>query len=222
MHESKVAEAWRVLRIQSELVQGIEKLAKLGGAVSVYGSARLRPGSEYYEAARELSAGLASHDIAVISGGGPGIMEAANKGAHEQSGASVGLNITLPEEQENNQYQDISVEFRYFFVRKFMFVKHAAGFVIFPGGFGTMDELFEALTLVQTEKVEPFPIILFGSEYWNGLVDWLRDTMVSQGCISPDDMDLFKVMDSVDDAVALLAKHHAELEEEPDNWQADF
>lgn len=217
MDESKVIEAWRVLRIQSELVQGIERLAKLGGAVSVYGSARLQPGTPYYQAAHDLASGLAAQNIAVISGGGPGIMEAANRGAFEQAGASVGLNITLPEEQENNAYQDVSLQFRYFFVRKLMFVKHAIGFVIFPGGFGTMDELFEALTLVQTLKVEPFPIILYGSEYWDGLIEWLKTTMVKQGCIGTEDLQLFKVVDDVGQAVKILLDHHEQLSREPNN-----
>ncbi len=217
MDESKVIEAWRVLRIQSELVQGIERLAKLGGAVSVYGSARLKPGTPYYQAAHDLAASLSAQNIAVISGGGPGIMEAANRGAFKQAGASVGLNITLPEEQENNAYQDVSLQFRYFFVRKLMFVKHAIGFVIFPGGFGTMDELFEALTLVQTLKVEPFPIVLYGSEYWDGLVEWLKTTMVKQGCIGKEDLQLFKVVDDVDQAVRIVLEHHDQLSREPNN-----
>lgn len=215
--QSKVIEAWRVLRIQSELVQGIERLAKLGGAVSVYGSARLQPGTPYYQAAHDLAAAMAAQNIAVISGGGPGIMEAANRGAFEQEGASVGLNITLPEEQENNAYQNVSLEFRYFFVRKLMFVKHAIGFVIFPGGFGTMDELFEALTLVQTLKVEPFPIVLYGSEYWGGLVDWLKSTMLNEGCIGKEDLQLFKLVDDVDQAVKILMDHHDQLSREPNN-----
>ncbi len=210
-------EAWRVFRIQSELVNGIERLAKLGRAVSIYGSARLRPGNEYYTAAHTVAAGLAAAGIAVISGGGPGIMEAANRGAFPHEGASVGLNITLPEEQGNNAYQDVSLQFRYFFVRKFMFVKHAIGFVIFPGGFGTMDELFEALTLVQTEKVEPFPILLYGSEYWAGLVEWLENTMVKEGCIGQKDMNLFTVVDDAEQAVSLLLAHHEQLGHDPNN-----
>ena len=217
MDENKVIEAWRVLRIQSELVHGIEMLAKLGSGVSVYGSARLREGNPYYQAAHDLAHDLAAKNIAVISGGGPGIMEAANRGAFDQLGASVGLNITLPEEQDNNDYQNVSIQFRYFFVRKFMFVKHALGFVIFPGGFGTMDELFEALTLVQTEKVEPFPVILFGSKYWNGLVDWLQSTMMEEGCIGAQDMKLFTVVDDVDEAVNILLDHKAQLTSNPNN-----
>ncbi|MEH6466934.1 MAG: TIGR00730 family Rossman fold protein, partial [Porticoccus sp.] len=163
MDEAKIPEAWRVLRIQSELVAGIESLAKLGGAVTVFGGARFKEGSEFYEEAQKLGAILGEAGVPVITGGGPGVMEGANKGCFASSSASVGLNISLPTEQEPNPYQDTSLEFRYFFVRKFMFVKHAVGFVIFPGGYGTMDELFEALTLVQTGKVRPFPIILLGA-----------------------------------------------------------
>ncbi len=217
MDESKVIEAWRVLRIQSELVQGIEKLAKLGGAVSIYGSARLGPENEYYQHAQALAGLLAERNLAVISGGGPGIMEAANRGAHDKPGASVGLNITLPEEQTNNAYQDISINFRYFFVRKFMFVKHAVGFVIFPGGFGTMDELFEALTLVQTVKVQPFPIVLFGTSYWQGLLQWMRDTMLTNGCIGAKDLDLFHLVDTPADAAAIILRHYDNLAEQPNN-----
>lgn len=217
MDESKVIEAWRVLRIQSELVQGIEKLAKLGSAVSIYGSARLGPDNEFYKHAQELAGLLAERNLAVISGGGPGIMEAANRGAHDKPGASVGLNITLPEEQTNNAYHDISINFRYFFVRKFMFVKHAVGFVIFPGGFGTMDELFEALTLVQTVKVQPFPIVLFGTSYWQGLVQWMRDTMLTNGCIVEKDLDLFHLVDTPAAAAAIVLRHYDSLAEQPNN-----
>ena len=200
MDEKKISEAWRVFRIQSELVDGIEKLAKLGNAVSIYGSARLREDSPYYQQAFELGRRLSLQNIAVITGGGPGIMEAANRGAMEGPGASVGLNITLPEEQVNNPYQDISLSFRYFFVRKFMFVKHAVGFVIFPGGFGTIDELFEALTLVQTNKVKPFPIVLVCKDYWEGLIDWMKKTMESSGCISKADRSLLHVVDTAEEA----------------------
>ncbi|WP_438951606.1 TIGR00730 family Rossman fold protein [Porticoccus sp.] len=166
MEEIKIPEAWRVLRIQSELVDGIECLSGLGGAVSVFGSARLQADSPYYQEAVQLGAILGKEGVPVITGGGPGIMEAANKGCYATGAASVGLNISLPMEQSHNAFQDVSLAFRYFFVRKFMFVKHAIGFVIFPGGYGTIDELFEALTLVQTNKVRPFPVVLLGSSYW--------------------------------------------------------
>jgi uncharacterized protein (TIGR00730 family) len=211
MDERKLAEAWRVMRIQSELVDGIEKLIKLGHAVSIYGSARLGPDSPYYQLAQRLGQMFSARGLTVITGGGPGIMEAANRGAYEEKGVSVGLNITLPEEQSNNRYQDVSLSFRYFFVRKFMFVKHAVGFVILPGGFGTLDELFEALTLVQTEKVRPFPIVLIGSSYWSGLMNWLRETMLAHHCIHAEDLDLIKVVDSAEAAVEIVYAHYEGL-----------
>lgn len=207
MDEKKLSEAWRVMRIQSELVHGIEKLIKLGGAVSVYGSARLGEDSPYYQEAEKLGRLLASQGLAVITGGGPGIMEAANKGAFPEKGKSVGLSITLPMEESSNDYQNISLGFRYFFVRKFMFVKHAVGFVILPGGFGTMDELFEALTLVQTRKVEPFPIVLLGKHYWAGLYDWLQETMMQQGCIDTKDLALLNIVDSAAEAAAIIFEY---------------
>jgi uncharacterized protein (TIGR00730 family) len=211
MDERKLAEAWRVMRIQSELVDGIEKLIKLGHAVSIYGSARLGPNSPYYQLAQDLGARFSALGLAVITGGGPGIMEAANRGAHGEKGLSIGLNITLPEEQANNQYLDVSLSFRYFFVRKFMFVKHAVGFVILPGGFGTLDELFEALTLVQTEKVRPFPIVLIGTAYWSGLVTWLRETMLEHGCIHEGDMGLLQVVDDPQAAVDIVYGHYQNI-----------
>jgi uncharacterized protein (TIGR00730 family) len=208
MDDKKISEAWRVFRIQSELVDGIEKLAKLGSAVSIYGSARLREGSPFYQLAFDLGKRLAQQNIAVITGGGPGIMEAANRGAMEGPGASVGLNISLPEEQVNNPYQDIKLNFRYFFVRKFMFVKHAVGFVIFPGGYGTMDELFEALTLVQTNKVKPFPIVLVGTDYWQGLYDWVSTTMQDTGCVNEGDLKLIHMVDTAEDAAQIVIQHY--------------
>lgn len=211
MDETKISEAWRVLRIQSELVDGIEKLANLGWAVSIFGSARLKPGSHYYQEAKKLAARLATEDIAIITGGGPGIMEAANCGAQNKPGLSVGLNISLPQEQLANPYQDIELFFRYFFVRKFMFVKHAIGFAIFPGGFGTMDELVEAITLVQAKKVEPFPIILIGRDYWKGWLNWVESTMLDFGCISSDDLELITLVDSADEAAEILLDHFHKL-----------
>ena len=208
MDEKKISEAWRVFRIQSELVDGIEKLAKLGSAVSIYGSARLSEDSPFYQLAYDLGKRLSQQNIAVITGGGPGVMEAANRGAMEGPGASVGLNISLPEEQVNNEYQDISLNFRYFFVRKFMFVKHAVGFVIFPGGYGTMDELFEALTLVQTNKVKPFPIVLVSKDYWQGLIDWIAGTMKEHHCINVKDLELLHIVDSAEEAAQIVIKHY--------------
>ncbi|MBA2944353.1 LOG family protein [Streptomyces himalayensis] len=197
---------WRVMRIQSEFVEGFGALAELPSAISVFGSARTRPGEPEYEAGVRLGKGLAEAGFAVITGGGPGAMEAANKGAREAGGISVGLGIELPYEEGLNPHVDIGVNFRYFFVRKTMFVKYAQGFVVLPGGFGTLDELFEALTLVQTRKVTRFPIVLFGSYYWGGLVDWLNKTVITQGKASQRDLLLFHVTDDVEEAVGLVTK----------------
>jgi uncharacterized protein (TIGR00730 family) len=197
-------DTWRVLRIQAEFVEGFGLLAELPRAVSVFGSARTPRGSEYYEVAVHLGAALAEAGYAVITGGGPGAMEAANKGAVEAGGTSVGLGIELPFEQELNEWVDVGVLFRYFFVRKTMFVKYAQAFVILPGGFGTLDELFEALTLVQTRKVTRFPVILFGSSYWSGLIDWIRETMVAQGTVGPADLELLHVTDDVAEVVRVI------------------
>jgi len=195
---------WRVLRIQAEFVEGFGALAGLGPAVSIFGSARTTPDTEDYASARELAGALARSGYAVITGGGPGIMEAANRGACEAGGVSVGLGIELPFEQGMNEWVDIGVDFRYFFARKTMFVKYAQAFVVFPGGFGTFDELFEALTLVQTGKVTSFPVVLMGSAYWGGLVAWLRETVLTEGKISARDLDRFHVTDDVDEAVRLV------------------
>ncbi|GAB2590253.1 TIGR00730 family Rossman fold protein [Streptomyces capparidis] len=197
---------WRVMRIQSEFVEGFGALAELGPAISVFGSARTPRDSPEYEAGVRIGRGLVEAGYAVITGGGPGAMEAANRGAYEAGGVSVGLGIELPFEQGLNEYVDIGVNFRYFFVRKTMFVKYAQGFVVLPGGFGTMDELFEALTLVQTRKVTRFPIVLFGSAYWQGLRDWLLDSVVGQGKASSHDLHLLHVTDDVDEAIALVCK----------------
>ncbi|ALC21043.1 TIGR00730 family Rossman fold protein [Streptomyces pristinaespiralis] len=197
---------WRVMRIQSEFVEGFGALAELPSAISVFGSARTPAGSPEYEVGVELGRALAKAGFAVITGGGPGVMEAANKGASEAKGISVGLGIELPFEQGINPHVDIGVNFRYFFVRKTMFVKYAQGFVVLPGGLGTLDELFEALTLVQTRKVTRFPIVLFGTDYWSGLVDWLRDTVIAQGKASEKDLLLFHVTDDVEEAVAMVSK----------------
>jgi hypothetical protein len=197
---------WRVLRIMGEFVEGFDALAELGKAVTIFGSARVRPGDPMYAAAEELAALLGTTGFAIITGGGPGIMEAANRGARAVGAKSVGLNVELPFEQGINQYVDIAIEFRYFFVRKTMFVKYAQAFVIFPGGFGTMDELFEALTLIQTGKVQNFPVILFGSSYWSGLVDWLRATMLAEGKIAPADLSLLIITDSLEEVRDLIVK----------------
>lgn len=197
---------WRVMRIQSEFVEGFGQLAELPQAVTVFGSARTPPGSPEYKMGVELGQKLSRAGYAVITGGGPGCMEAANKGAREAGGVSVGLGIELPFEQSMNEYVDLGVEFRYFFVRKTMFVKYSCGFVTLPGGFGTMDELFEALTLVQTRKVTSFPVVLMGTEFWGGLLDWIKSTLVGTGKISPADVDLIQVTDDVDEAVRIITK----------------
>jgi uncharacterized protein (TIGR00730 family) len=194
---------WRVLRIQSEFVEGFGSLATLGPAVSVFGSARIGPDDPAYALTEDIGRRLAEAGFAVITGGGPGLMEAANKGASEAGGLSVGLGIELPREQGLNPWVELGVDFRYFFARKTMFVKYAQGFIVMPGGFGTLDELFEALTLVQTGKVTWFPIVLVGTQFWGGLVDWVRETLVQAGTISPDDLDLVTVTD--DPAVAVAA-----------------
>ncbi|MCP9206213.1 TIGR00730 family Rossman fold protein [Streptomyces cucumeris] len=197
---------FRVLRIQSEFVEGFGTLAELGKAVSVFGSARTPEGSPEYEAGVRIGRALAEAGFGVITGGGPGAMEAANRGASEAGGVSVGLGIELPYEQGLNPYVDIGVNFRYFFVRKTMFVKYAQGFVVLPGGLGTLDECFEALTLVQTKKVTRFPIVLFGSSYWHGLVHWLENTLIAEGKASPQDLELFHLTDDIDEVVDLVTK----------------
>jgi uncharacterized protein (TIGR00730 family) len=195
---------WRVLRIQAEFVEGFGALAGLPRAVTVFGSARSKPGSKEYLQAEEIGAALAEEGFAVITGGGPGVMEAANKGAKQAGGMSVGLGIELPFEQGLNRYVDLGINFRYFFARKTMFVKYSQAYVCLPGGFGTLDELFEALTLVQTKKVTKFPVVLFGSHYWGGLVDWIRDTVAESGNISRPDLNLLHVTDDVDDMVRVV------------------
>ena len=199
--EWKTKDAWRALRILSEFVEGFDTLADLPSAVSVFGSARSKPDSPEWRMGEELGAGLARAGYAVITGGGPGVMEAANKGAAEAGGLSIGLGIELPFEQGLNEWVDIGIDFRYFFARKTMFVKYAQAFVVLPGGFGTLDELFEAVTLVQTRKVTRFPVVLMGTAYWQGLVDWMRGTMLPDGKIGPADLDLLFLTDDVDEAV---------------------
>ena len=199
---------WRVLRIQAEFVEGFGLLSELGPAVSVFGSARAGPGTADYARAEQIGAGLARAGYAVITGGGPGIMEAANKGAVSANGVSVGLGIELPLEQRLNEYVEIGLEFRYFFVRKTVFIKYSQAFVVLPGGFGTLDELFEALTLVQTGKITKFPIVLVDSEYWSGLVCWIHQTLLAQGKISAADPDLFRIADDPGEVVATIREAH--------------
>jgi len=200
---------WRVMRIQAEFVEGFGLLAELGPAVSIFGSARTSPSSAEYQTASSIATGLVSAGYAIITGGGPGIMEAANKGATDAGGVSVGLGIELPREQGLNDYVNIGLEFRYFFVRKTTFIKYSQAFVVMPGGFGTMDELFEAVTLVETGKITKFPIVLVGSAYWGGLIGWLREKAQAEGKISASDLDLLTVVDSAEDVVRVITKAHA-------------
>ena len=201
-------DTWRVFRIMSEFVEGFETMSHIGPAVSVFGSSRTPVDHPDYVGARTLSRKLAENGFAIITGGGPGIMEAANRGAKEADGVSVGLAIELPREHGPNPYVDIAQYFRYFFVRKTMFVKYAQAFVIFPGGFGTFDELFESLTLVQTDKIDHFPIILFGSEYWQGLLDWVRDDVVQAGNVSTSDLELIQISDDIDEIVEIISESY--------------
>jgi uncharacterized protein (TIGR00730 family) len=193
-------DSWRIFRIMAEFVEGFEVMGPVGRAVSIFGSARTRPGEHDYMLAEELARRFVAMGHAIITGGGPGIMEAANKGAFESGGTSVGLNITLPQEQDANMYQSISLDFHYFYVRKVMFVKYASAFVCFPGGYGTLDETFETLTLIQTLKVKPIPIVLFGKDYWGGLYEWLNKTLKPR-FIDPEDVEIFRLTDSLDECV---------------------
>ena len=211
--EWKTKDAWRALRILSEFVEGFDTLADLPPAVSVFGSARSKPDSPECEMAAHLGAALAEAGYAVITGGGPGVMAAANRGATEAGGMSVGLGIELPFEQGLNDWVGVGIDFRYFFVRKTMFVKYAQAFVVLPGGFGTLDELFEAITLVQTRKVTRFPVILMGAAYWAGMLDWIKQTLLADGKISEADLDLFRVTDDVNEAVRIIVGADAALAE---------
>ena len=197
---------WRVFRILGEFVEGFDALSKLGPAVSIFGSARTKKENRYWQEAAQVAEKLSNAGLNIITGGGPGIMEAGNYGAWKGSSDSVGCNIELPFEQSPNPHQDISLSFRYFFARKMMFVKYSVAFLIFPGGFGTMDELFEALTLTQTEKIEQFPVALHGKKYWAGLLNWIEDTLLAEGSISKEDMDIFIVTDTVDETVDYILK----------------
>lgn len=201
---------WSVFKIMGEFVEGYEKLLRIGPCVSVFGSARLQPDNPYYNDAVETAKKLTEVGFGVITGGGPGIMEAANKGAKENKGKSVGLCISLPVEDKPNDYIDkeYSISFNYFFARKVMFVKYAQGFIAFPGGLGTLDEFFETLTLIQTHKISPIPVVLYGSKFWSGLLDWIKNTLVAEGTVSEEDLDLFHVTDSTDEAVSIITSFH--------------
>ena len=207
LDNSVVGDSWRMFRIMSEFVDGFDGMSSLDvPVVTIYGSARTHPEDKYYLLAEQIAAELVRNGYGVVTGGGPGIMEAANKGAGEAEGLSVGLNINLPHEQAPNPYANLQLNFKYFFVRKVMFMKYSMGFICMPGGFGSLDELYEALTLIQTERIKPFPIVLVGSEFWSGLVEWLRDKLLGNGNIASDDMDLFEVMDDVDEIVGYFKK----------------
>jgi hypothetical protein len=203
----KGKETWRIFRIMAEFVEGFEDLGELGPAVSIFGSARFAPDNKFYKDAEIIARRLVKSDYAVITGGGPGIMEAANKGAKEAGGKSIGLNIVLPMEQDPNPFQTIALNFKYFFVRKVMFVKYATGYVCMPGGFGTMDEFFEALTLLQTHKIHPFPLVLFGKEFWSPLMDFVHEIMLKYETISDSDINLITLTDDHDEVVTIMNRH---------------
>ena len=209
------SDPWRVLRIMGEFVHGFDALAEVGAGVAIFGSARATEADPMYQAARDVAGRLARAGFAVITGGGPGIMEAANRGAREAGGLSIGCNIELPREQGMNRYVDVAVNFRYFFCRKTMFMKYSEGFVLFPGGFGTLDEMFEALTLIQTGKVRCFPVVLFGSAYWSGLLDWMQGSLREQGRIEARDLELLTVTDSPEEACALIFNAYCETAGRP-------
>ena len=211
-------DTWRVFRIMGEFVEGFDELATLTRGISIFGSARSKPQDPDYAAALETAALLAKEGFAVITGGGPGVMEAANRGAFEAGGLSIGCNIELPFEQRPNAYQTRSLRFKYFFVRKMMFVKYSLGFIIFPGGFGTLDELFEALTLIQTKKIRNFPVILFGSEYWTGLLNWINDYMLPQGKVNANEVRLFRVTDSPAEVVEIVKRSQNTIENVPEDF----
>ncbi len=199
-------ESWRIFRIMAEFVDGIESLSEIYPAVTIFGSARVGPNEEVYEKTKQIASLFAKENFAVVTGGGPGTMEAANKGASEAGGVSVGLNIGLPFEETPNPYTNIRVDFKYFFVRKVMFLKYSVAYIILPGGFGTLDELFEALTLIQTKKIKPFPVILVGSDYWQGLMDWIKKELLANGKISSDDLDLIQIVDEPEEVLKAVKR----------------
>lgn len=215
-------ESWRIFQIMAEFVEGFERLVQIRPSVSFFGSARFAPDNPYYRLAEETARLLSDSGFAVVSGGGPGIMEAANKGAFAGESPSVGLNIQLPMEQMGNPYQDVSLNFRHFFARKVMFVKYASAYVVLPGGFGTLDELAEILTLVQTGKTQRIPIILMGGEFWQGLLDWLRDSLVPHGTISPEDMDLMQVLEQPQEVVDAIFAHYESRGFEPSEKEQEI
>jgi uncharacterized protein (TIGR00730 family) len=217
-NEIKTNDSWAIFKIMGEFVNGYEKLSQIGPCVSIFGSARTKPDNEYYKLTEEVAKKIVDHGYGIITGGGPGVMEAGNKGAHLAGGTSVGLNIDLPFEQHDNPYidNDKNINFDYFFVRKVMFVKYSQGFVVMPGGFGTLDELFEAITLIQTNKIDKFPIILVGRDFWSGLIDWVRTTLLdSFQNISAGDIDIIQVVDTADEVIEILDKFYDEYNLSP-------
>jgi uncharacterized protein (TIGR00730 family) len=206
----KSGESWRLFKILGEFVEGVDTLHKINKAVSIFGSARTKPDNKYYKIAEEIASLFAQKDYAVITGGGGGIMEAANKGATSVNGTSVGLNISLPFEQVPNKYADIQCEFHYFFIRKVMFIKYAQAYIIIPGGFGTLDETFEALTLIQTHRIKPLPVILVGTDYWEGLLDWIKNRLIAEEMASPDDLNLFSILDDPKEIVQKVMDYNKE------------
>jgi uncharacterized protein (TIGR00730 family) len=204
--EFRLGESWRIFKIIGEFVEGVEALYDIGPAVSIFGSARITPDDPVYKTTEKLAAMLVKNKFAVITGGGGGVMEAANKGASKAGGRSIGLNIILPREQKPNRYSNMKVEFNYFFIRKVMFVKYASAYIIMPGGLGTLDELFEAATLVQTQRIKPLPIILVGSDFWSGLMDWIRNHMLKTSKLCPEDLDIFQIIDSPEEIVKTIKK----------------
>ncbi len=207
LDNSVIGDSWRMFRIMAEFVDGFDAMSAVDiPAVTIYGSARTPVGHKYYTLTEEISAGLARSGFAVITGGGPGLMEAANKGAAEAGGVSIGLNISLPHEQAPNLYANFPLHFKYFFVRKVMFMKYSMGFICMPGGFGSLDELFESMTLIQTQRIKPFPIVLVGSDFWAGLVDWIKDKLLAEGNINKEDMLLFKVLDDAEEVIKFIKK----------------
>ncbi len=216
-NEVKTNDSWAIFKIMAEFVEGYEKLSKIGPCVSIFGSARTKPDHPYYKLAEEVGFKLTQNGFGVITGGGPGIMEAGNKGARRGKGLSVGLNIELPFEQHDNPWIDSgkSLDFDYFFVRKVMFVKYSQGFVVMPGGFGTMDELFEAITLIQTKKIGRFPIVLVGTKFWGGIIEWIKNTLIEEGNISKEDLNLFRLVDTADEAVEHFNKFYSKYKLKP-------
>ncbi|MBP9165130.1 MAG: TIGR00730 family Rossman fold protein [Leptospiraceae bacterium] len=216
IEDLKGDQSWRIFRIISEFTEGFEKLSEVTDAISIFGSARLKPDDPYYIKTIELSTLLSQNGFAIITGGGPGVMEAANRGAYQQDQLSIGLNIELPMEQRPNPYQDISLDFRYFFVRKVMFVRYSMGYVCMPGGFGTLDEFFEALTLMQTNKIYPLPLVLFGTHFWGGLMDWIKSTLVEYQTISKEDLNLIKITDDPQEVLEIMQAHRKWRNEQPE------